>query len=118
MKGGASYSSPAITSDLLYMGDWANNIYCLNITTGAEIWAYTTGAHVNSSPAIVGGSVFVASWDHRVYAFGTSSTVTEPFSINSEYLLILGVIAAIVVVMIVIFIARKRASKQKSKTSA
>ncbi len=95
MKGGASYSSPAVAGGLVYMGDWAHNVYCLDAATGAEKWIYTTQAHVNSSPAVANGIVYVGSWDHTVYAFGIQSAATSSssFSLSSEstYLVVIAI---------------------------
>jgi len=42
-------------------------VYCLNATTGARVWNYTTGGWVFSSPAVVGGRVYVWSGDGKIY---------------------------------------------------
>ncbi|MCZ2809641.1 MAG: PQQ-binding-like beta-propeller repeat protein, partial [Candidatus Bathyarchaeota archaeon] len=62
-------SSPAVADGKVYIGSWDDKVYCLNATTGAHIWNYTTGDWVNSSPAVADGRVFVGSYDNRVYAF-------------------------------------------------
>ena len=63
-------SSPAVFDDKVYVGSWDNKVYCLNASTGAHIWNYTTGGKVMSSPAVADGKVYVGSNDGKVYAFG------------------------------------------------
>jgi outer membrane protein assembly factor BamB len=99
-------SSPAVAGELVYVGGWDYNVYCLNASSGAKIWSYATQGHVNSSPAIANGVVYVGSWDHKVYAFGTSPIETVP-SIPAEIIYLLAVIIAVVLVVVVI-IAFKR----------
>jgi len=66
--GGVMGSSPAIAGGRLYEGSEDHKVYCLNVTTGAFIWSYTTGGMIYaSSPAVTEGHVYVGSWDHDVY---------------------------------------------------
>jgi len=69
-------SSPAVADGKVYVGsmDSKVNFYCLNASTGAHIWSYTTGGYVSSSPAVADGKVFVGSYDSKVYAFGPDTT--------------------------------------------
>jgi outer membrane protein assembly factor BamB len=52
----------------VYIGSDDNNLYCLDASTGAEIWRYTTGDAIQSSPAVSNGLVYFGSLDHWVYA--------------------------------------------------
>jgi len=63
-------SSPAVADGKVYVGSYDNKTYCLNASTGAKIWSYTTGSCVVSSPAVADGKVYVGSLDGKVYAFG------------------------------------------------
>jgi outer membrane protein assembly factor BamB len=54
---------------VVYVGG-GNNVLALKASTGALLWSYATGGHVNSSPAVANGVVYVGSADGRVYAFG------------------------------------------------
>jgi hypothetical protein len=66
--------SPAVASGVVYVGDADNNVYALDVTTGAKLWNYTTGSSILfASPAIVNGVVYVGSEDWNVYAIGTES---------------------------------------------
>ena len=70
---GIVQSSPAITNGRLYEGSTDHKIYCLNATTGAFIWSYTTGDNVYSSPAVTGGRVYVESYDDKLYCLDAVS---------------------------------------------
>jgi outer membrane protein assembly factor BamB len=73
-------SSPAVADGKVY-GGWGlhvapglnvGNVYCLNASTGAQIWNYTTGGWVMSSPAVVSGLVYVGSFDGKVYCLNAT----------------------------------------------
>jgi outer membrane protein assembly factor BamB len=63
-------SSPAIADGKVVVGSRNRLLYCLNETTGAEIWNLTTGEGIVASPAIVNGIVYISSRDGYVYAIG------------------------------------------------
>ena len=103
-------SSPAVAGGFVYVGGWDGNVYCLNASSGADIWTYATGNHVSSSPAVWNGIVYVGSWDHRVYAFGyplttsTPSPETQPLlSITAEivYLLVFVIVVLVIVASLI-----------------
>ena len=77
--------------------DLASDIYCLDASTGAKIWNYTTQGGVNSSPAVAGGYVYVGGWDRNVYCFDalTGNKVwnyTTNASVNSSPAVAEGII--------------------------
>ena len=65
-------SSPAVAQGKVYVGSYDRKVYCLNATTGAHIWNYTTGAYF-SSPAVAQGKVYVGSTDMKVWCLNASS---------------------------------------------
>ena len=71
--GGQVDSSPAVAGDLVYVGSYDDNVYCLNATNGAVVWTYTTGSYVESSPAVVNGLVYVGSDDGNVYCLNATN---------------------------------------------
>ena len=95
-------SSPAVANGYVYVGSWvvdanqndvasdaASDVYCLDASTGAKIWNYTTHGGVNSSPAVTGGFVYVGGWDNNVYCLNASTgaeiwTYTTQGHINSS----------------------------------
>ncbi|HME55354.1 MAG TPA: PQQ-binding-like beta-propeller repeat protein [Candidatus Lokiarchaeia archaeon] len=67
-------SSPAVSGGRLFVGsDQSHKVYCLNASTGALLWSYTTGNWVRSSPAVAGGRVYVGSDDHDVYCLNATT---------------------------------------------
>ncbi|HME53510.1 MAG TPA: PQQ-binding-like beta-propeller repeat protein [Candidatus Lokiarchaeia archaeon] len=67
-------SSPTIAGGLVYVGSQDHNVYCLNATTGAHVWNYTTGDTVReTSPAIASGRVYVGSNDNKVYCLNATN---------------------------------------------
>jgi eukaryotic-like serine/threonine-protein kinase len=81
--GGSVQSSPAVADGVVYVGSNDNNVYALNVTTGATSWKpFTTGAPVQSSPAVADGTVYIGSNDGNVYALraSTGATAWTPFS--------------------------------------
>ena len=64
---GSYAKDPAVADGKVYVGSCDCKLHCLNATTGAKIWSYTTGGYVNSCPAVADGKVYVGSNDHKVY---------------------------------------------------
>lgn len=63
-------SSPLVTENTVYIGSDDRNLYCLDRSTGAILWNYTTGGYVYSSPALYNGSIYFGSCDDYVYCLG------------------------------------------------
>jgi outer membrane protein assembly factor BamB len=66
-------TSPAIIGGYAYFGSEDDKVYCLNATTGAIVWSYTTGAAIASSPAVADGYVYVGSVDDNVYCLNANT---------------------------------------------
>jgi outer membrane protein assembly factor BamB len=66
-------SSPTVADGKVYVGSWDNKTYCLNATTGKQIWNYTTGWFVESSPAVAYGRVYVGSYDSKIYCLNDTT---------------------------------------------
>jgi outer membrane protein assembly factor BamB len=60
-------SSPTVVGDRVYVGHVDNNVYCLDVQTGDEIWSFSTGSTVVSSPAVAAGKVYIGSGDRNIY---------------------------------------------------
>jgi outer membrane protein assembly factor BamB len=71
--GALGMSSPAVVDGMVYIGSGDYNVYCLNASTGTQIWNYTTGSRLLSSPAVAGGMVYIGSWDCNVYCLNAST---------------------------------------------
>jgi PQQ-like domain/Dockerin type I domain len=59
------------------------DVYCLNASSGAFVWRYTTGGTVDSSPAVADGKVYVGSFDNTVYCFGSSGLDVSVTNVTS-----------------------------------
>jgi outer membrane protein assembly factor BamB len=70
--GGTVESSIVISGGYVYAPSADNNVYCLNATTGHQVWNYTTGGYV-WGPAIANGYVYVGSDDHKVYCLSAQT---------------------------------------------
>lgn len=58
----------------MFEGSSDHNVYCLDASSGTQIWAFTTGGLIGrSSPAIFNNRVYVGSWDNRVYCLNESN---------------------------------------------
>jgi len=82
--------SAAIADDKVFIGDTDGDFYCLNLTTGADIWSYNMGGYtwygVSSSPAVASGKVIVGCAANTLYCFGWDTTppkVASTFPSNS-----------------------------------
>ena len=65
---GQVLSSPAVTSDTVYIGSSDHFLYALNRETGAETWKFKTEGRVTSSPAVSGGNIYFTCYDGNTYA--------------------------------------------------
>lgn len=71
--GGWVISSPAVSSDTVYVGSDDRHLYAIDRTSGTERWRFKTGAHVRSSPAISNGVIYFSSYDGNVYALDAAT---------------------------------------------
>ena len=60
-------SSPALTEDMVYLGDEDGIFHAVDRTTGQRKWVFETGAEIISSPTIDGGNVLFGSYDNTLY---------------------------------------------------
>ena len=63
-----SFSSPAISNGIVYVGSANNKVVALNESNGDLVWEFTTGREVFPSPAVANGVVFIGSYDGCIYA--------------------------------------------------
>jgi eukaryotic-like serine/threonine-protein kinase len=62
-------SSPTIAHDKVFFGSSDGNLYCLDLTSGKQLWSFNVGVPVMSTPLVSGNVVYVAAYDGRLYAF-------------------------------------------------
>jgi len=70
---GNTVSDPAVAYGKVYVGSSDFLVYCLDASSGNQIWNYTTDAEVYSSPAVAGGCVLAGSYDGNVYCLNATS---------------------------------------------
>jgi len=75
--GGRVDSSPAVANGYVYVGSEDGNVFCLDASTGAQIWSYTQSAESPiywGSPVVVGDYVYIgcSNGDNNVYCFTAS----------------------------------------------
>jgi eukaryotic-like serine/threonine-protein kinase len=63
-----TFSSPAVSNGVVYVGSDDENLYAIDAMTGTEKWRFVTGDIVLSSPAVSNGIVYVGSRDNKVYS--------------------------------------------------
>jgi outer membrane protein assembly factor BamB len=64
----STVSTVAIADGLLYTGDAAGNIYCLDAETGKLYWSHST-APVWTSPLVADGKVYIGTHGHGMLVF-------------------------------------------------
>jgi outer membrane protein assembly factor BamB len=82
-------SSPAIADGKVLVGSrWETNngrLYCLNESTGEELWNLTTGGGIVASPVIAHGIVYISCYDGALYAVGGDVPATLDIQILPEF---------------------------------
>jgi outer membrane protein assembly factor BamB len=78
-------SSPAVANGKVLVGSNDKQLFCLNESTGEEIWNLTTGGGIVSSPAIAYGIVYIGSNDGTLYAVGGSESAPLSIQILPEF---------------------------------
>jgi outer membrane protein assembly factor BamB len=66
-------SSPAVAYGKIFIGSQNGKVYALNMSTGAQIWNYTTSSYIYSSPAVSNNIVYIGCYDGRVFALNQST---------------------------------------------
>jgi eukaryotic-like serine/threonine-protein kinase len=65
---GQVLSSPAVTSDTVYVGSSDHFLYAIDRASGTQKWKFKTESRITSSPAVSGGIVYFGSFDGNFYA--------------------------------------------------
>lgn len=82
-------SSPAVANGKVVVGSrWETSfgrLYCLNESTGQEIWNLTTGGAIVSSPTITNGVAYIGSHDGSLYAVGGLGPAVLDIQILPEF---------------------------------
>jgi outer membrane protein assembly factor BamB len=65
---GRVISSPAVTSDAVYVASTDGSLYAVNRADGTQRWKVDTRGPIASSPAVANGLVYIVSGDGNFYA--------------------------------------------------
>ena len=66
-------ASPIVADSKVYFGAWDSRVYCLNFSTGAQIWNFTTGDAILCTAAFDNGKVYLGSLDDNLYCLDADS---------------------------------------------
>jgi len=71
----AVWSSPAVTENSLYIGDFSGTLFAIDLKTGEQKWSYKllTG-FIASSPVVVGENILVGGDDGNLYCLKGNQT--------------------------------------------
>lgn len=61
-------SSAVVSDDVLYFGSDYGRVYAVNISTGEEVWNFTTEGEVWATPLVLDDKVLIGSSDDNFYA--------------------------------------------------
>lgn len=64
-------STPMVLNGKVYFGDWAGNVFSLNIANGQKNWETSLGEPISSTPTLANGDVYVGAGPYgppRVFA--------------------------------------------------
>jgi len=88
-RGKATFSTPAVAGDVVYVGSADGHMYGLDLFTGTVLWDFDFGTPVSSSPALSGNMLFVGASDGHLYAFSGSmegvSPVEDPLPQDQQF---------------------------------
>ncbi len=64
---------PAVAGDLVLVPSADHSLYALKLSTGVNVWSFTTGEPLWSEPLVQGDRVYLSGLDHKVYALDLAS---------------------------------------------
>lgn len=62
------YGTPAVADQTVFVGDYNDVLYALQMTDGRQVWALETGGPIVGGPTVEGDTVYVGSSDGCLYA--------------------------------------------------
>ncbi len=74
---GKIWTTPAIGDRTVFVGSHDQNIYAVDLETGAEKWRHSTGGTVVAKPLIYRDMVVVGSFDRKLYALDADDGVPK-----------------------------------------
>ena len=87
---GATYTTPVITTPMLYTASQDGYLYALDASTGTQVWRFQRSSQVDGYPTLANGVVYVTSDDGSVNAVDAKTgalqwTYTMPNSNDHLY---------------------------------
>jgi outer membrane protein assembly factor BamB len=70
---GPSETSPLLSGNRLYVGDWNGDVWALDARNGKTLWRYRTGGPVKGGAALSGNRLYVGSYDGHLYCLNARS---------------------------------------------
>ncbi len=64
-----SISTPSIINDLVFVGDYAGNIHCVDANTGQAYWVHNSGSHIWGSTLVADNKLFIGNEDGEFFVF-------------------------------------------------
>jgi outer membrane protein assembly factor BamB/tRNA A-37 threonylcarbamoyl transferase component Bud32 len=61
-------STPFVAGDRVFVGSYDNNLYAIDVESGAFLWKYATKGGIASSPTVFEGRVYFGSQDAKLYS--------------------------------------------------
>lgn len=84
---GAALTSPAVSDQVIYVGDQSGTVHAVQAYDGAQLWSWRTpdGAAITGSPAVDSAAhlVFVGAADGKLYAISTSGKLSWSARVGS-----------------------------------
>lgn len=62
------YGTPAVATEMVFVGDYNDVLYALQAADGRPVWALETGGPIVGGPAVEGDTVYIGSSDGCLYA--------------------------------------------------
>jgi outer membrane protein assembly factor BamB len=75
---GRTMSTVAVQDGILYAGELAGYLHCLDFKTGKPHWVYDLKSAVWGSPYLVDNKVFIGTDDGEVWVFPHGAKLVEP----------------------------------------
>lgn len=60
-------SVPCVVGNKMYFGSWDNKVYCLDTTSGKEIWQFDATGDVDATPTYFESRIYFGGWDGKFF---------------------------------------------------
>jgi serine/threonine-protein kinase len=71
--GGALWASPICWQNFVYAVSWHDELYCLSLTSGDDIWKQSIAAHVTATPIVAAGTLYLVTESGFLLAYDAST---------------------------------------------